>query len=122
MWRLKRFVIAVVVAVLAFCGGVLLMSFVASPARGDRPPPEYHCEAYIYPRIWCEAKYVDPFNPEWSLYLENVRVEYEDGVYVYLTVADGWERVEVCLLNHCARFQVRWHNKQIQFRTQEGES
>lgn len=107
MWPrflLKCFVI-VLYTLLAFGCGVLLSFLLASPA-GAREPIQYHCQGYIYPRMWCEAKYVDPFIPQWSLYLKGTRVEYEDGIYVYLTVSDEWERAEACVLEHLSLIHI----------------
>lgn len=116
MWPrflLKCFVIALY-TLAAFGCGILLSLLLARPASA-REPVQYHCQGYIYPRMWCEAKYVYPFVPKWSLYLKGTRVEYEDGIYVYLTVSDEWERAEACILDHCVTFYVRWHEGELQF-------
>ena len=117
MWPrflLKCFVI-VLYTLIAFCVGIALSFLLERPAKAERSPPVYSCKAYIYPRIQCEVKYVDPFVPEWNIYRDGVRVEYENGVFVYLTLADEWERVEGCILDHCVTFYGRWHEGKLQF-------
>lgn len=98
---------------------VFLYALTWACTLGARNPPHYDCKGYIYPRIQCEATFVEPFIPQWSLYMNGYRVEYENGVYVYLTVADQWERAEVCLLDSCVTFYVRWSDKKLQFKEEE---
>lgn len=111
MWPrflLKCFVIVAYV-LLAFGVGVLLSFLLESPA-GAREPVAYHCQEFMYPRMQCEAKNVFPYAPVWSVYLNGVKVEHEDGIYVYITIADEWERVEACILDHCVTFYARWQD------------
>lgn len=120
MWPrflLKCFVI-VLYTLIAFACGVLLSFLLASPA-GAREPIQYHCQEYMYPRMWCEAKNVYPFVPKWSLYLDGNLVEYDDGIFVYLTVSTEWERIEACVLDHCVTFYGRWHEGRLHFKGDE---
>lgn len=119
--RLKKFCYWTLLLVLGFIAGIVLMMMFETAVRADRPPPQYTCSTYIYPRIKCEAQYVDPFVPEWSVYLNGKLVEYDDGIVVYLTIADEWERIDVCVANNCTGILVRWLDGVTHFKPVGGE-
>jgi len=120
MWQrfLLKACVIVLYTLVAFGCGILLSMLLCPPAHA-REPVAYHCQEFMYPRMQCEAKNVYPYAPVWSVYLNGVKVEHEDGINAYITIADEWERVEACILNHCVTFYARWQGNRLYFKGDE---
>ena len=94
---------------------VALLLFASTLAAETRP---FTCKAAMYPHVMCEAS-VFPAEVYWTVYLNDVRADYEKGSVVYLTLPDDiWARIEIHVqgTKTSTSFYGRWHNSKTEFR------
>jgi len=99
---------------------VLVAALIAlwSPQIGaDRPGPTMTCRGWKSPRIVCEAHYVWPYIPEWTVWKDEERTDVDHGMVVYLTVPEyKFARVEMCPLpDVCVSAWAGWFNSRALF-------
>lgn len=96
-----------------------LVGLLASSDTISRPHPTMTCKGYRAPRIVCEARYVDPARPEWTVYASNgrERTDFDVGLVVYLTVPERrFARVEMCVVpDLCVSAWAGWFDHRALF-------
>lgn len=75
------------------------------------------CEGWKKPRVVCEAKYVWPYVPDWTVWRGEDRTDVDHGMIVYLTVPEyRFARVEMCPLPEvCVSAWAGWFNRKALF-------
>lgn len=94
-----------------------LLGFLAPASSETRPGPTLSCKGWRSPRIVCEAKYVWPYEPDWTVWQGEERTDVDHGLIVYLTVPEyKFARVEMCPLPEvCASAWAGWFNRKAMF-------
>lgn len=83
----------------------------------SREPPQFTCKTWNYPRIVCEAHYVDPFDVVWRVLWDGQTADYDKGVVVYLTLPDDrWATIDMQVLDTHLTAHGRWFNHVVQLR------
>lgn len=94
-----------------------LLGFFAAGANTARPGPTLTCKGWRSPRIVCEARFVWPYEPDWTVWEGDDRRDVDHGLIVYLTVPEyRFARVEMCPLpDVCVSAWAGWFNRKALF-------
>lgn len=94
-----------------------LLALIGPQMNADRPGPTLTCKGWKSPRIVCEARFVWPHEPEWTVWRGEERTDVDHGLIVYLTVPEyRFARVEMCPVpTVCVSAWAGWFNRKALF-------
>ena len=97
----------------------LLLLMVSSAYSSAKENPTFECRAWSPPRIVCEARFVDPYVPEWRVYYWNSKdtADFDRGTKVYLTIPyERFAEIEMTVRGSIVSAFARWHNGKVEFK------